>query len=274
MPELPEVENVRRGLAAALTNEPHIVSFKASALALRTPVPKAQLRKLLGKPVRAITRWGKYLFFQLDEGRLLNHLGMTGKWKIHAGTTLAGYRWEKHDHLALEFSNGRVLVYHDPRRFGWVEWIGEVGAGPLGAAGKDPTLEAIEPEWLRARFRGRKTPIKSALLNQDIIAGLGNIYVSEILFRARIRPTRRADRLTLAECAEVLGHVREVLNEAIEAGGSTIRDYTNAQGESGGFQDRHRVYGRAKRPCLVCGEPIRLSTIAGRSTFWCARCQK
>lgn len=274
MPELPEVENVRRGLAAALNDQPKLVNFKASALALRVPVPKAQLKKLLGKPVREITRWGKYLFFQIEDGRLLNHLGMTGKWKIISDASLEGLKLEKHDHLALELSNRKILVYHDPRRFGWVEWIAGAGVGPVDATAKDPTLEKIDAAWLRARFRGRKTPIKSALLNQDILAGLGNIYVSEVLFRARIKPTRRTDRLTLVECALVLTHVNDVLNEAIAAGGSTIRDYANANGESGGFQDRHQVYDRARLPCVVCATPIKAGVIAGRSTYWCIRCQK
>lgn len=282
MPELPEVETVRKGLEAQIQDQPQIVKIELSHFPLRFPLARKAQAKILRQQIRGVSRHGKYLFFELEHGYLMSHLGMTGQWRCLLQIEMAQSASEpknkllpaKHDHFALRLSSGKVLVFHDPRRFGWVEWI----AGDLNEflkdKGRDPILEDIEPQWFFAQLKSRSTAIKTLLLQQNLITGVGNIYASEILFRSNIRPAKLCKNLKLSDAENILRNIRVVLSEAIQAGGSSIRDYRDAEGNQGGYQKQHQVYGRENEACLVCGTLIKGKILTGRATFWCPRCQK
>jgi formamidopyrimidine-DNA glycosylase len=292
MPELPEVEVTRLGL------EPHLAGatllrVTVRSRALRWPIPADLERQLTGAQVRALTRRGKYILAEVvraksathklrqeervTQGWLILHLGMTGSLIAHAHPPPPG----KHDHvdLTLQHAAGEVTVrYNDPRRFGAILWH-EASAGPLEHhpllqhLGVEPFTEAFTPRTLLQGFKGRKVALKQALLAGDIVVGVGNIYASEALFRARIRPTRAAGRLTRAEAARLHTHIRETLGEALEAGGSTLRDFRHADGSSGYFQLSYAVYDREGEPCTVCATPIKRIVQGQRSSFYCKVCQ-
>ena len=240
---------------------------------LRTPLKPELRTKLVGQSVGRVERRAKYLLFETEDFLILNHLGMTGAWRKLARDEEFG----KHDHVVLEFESGLKLVFTDPRRFGIFELLPKASRSKsrwLKNLGIEPFDDDFSGGFLFTRSRRRKVPIKNFIMDQRQVVGVGNIYASEALFRARVRPGLPAGRLTAAEADTLVRSVRELLSEAINAGGSTIRDYRNSEGESGEFQDRFQVYGREGEPCAVCGTKIRSVFLGGRNTFWCPKCQR
>lgn len=269
MPELPEVETVVRCLAPELTGR-RVLAVAVLETRLRGGVAPDFAARLSGRRIESLARRGKYLLAALDDGRLwLVHLGMTGR------LTLAdsGRVDERHDHVVVRLDDGRVLTFNDARRFGRVAVIEQAALAAETGEGVDPLAPAFTATALFALTRGRRTSIKALLMDQRRVAGLGNIYVNELLFRAGIRPGRRAVRLRREDCARVVRATRAVLAEAIRRGGSSISDYRDGLGRRGWFQLRHRVYDRAGEPCRRCATPIRTRVIVGRSSFYCPACQ-
>jgi formamidopyrimidine-DNA glycosylase len=270
MPELPEVETIARGLAKRVTGDV-IESVWLGSKPEPLKSPAAEIAATLqSKKISDVRRVGKHIVFDLSASsngasasQWIVHLGMTGSLLVCPPDAEVA----KHTHAVLRLGSGRELRFVDPRRFGRLSVIEEFeapGAEPLQISlGKFVTL-----------FRGRKTPIKSALLNQKLLSGVGNIYADEALFRAGIRPRRRAASLTREDFRRLHLALRRVLKEAIRLGGSSISDYVDANGEEGFFQLKHRVYGREGQPCLVCKSPIKRVVIAGRSSHYCPKCQK
>jgi formamidopyrimidine-DNA glycosylase len=275
MPELPEVETVRRGLALKMTGR-RIVHAELRRQDLRRPFPPMLARTLTGAAVGALARRGKYLLIELDDnGTLLLHLGMSGR--ITTGP--AGVPHAPHDHVILTLDDGTVVRFNDARRFGLVDYMrrGEESAHKLLAGmGPEPLEPGFDGDYLETALAGKMTPIKAALLDQRIVAGLGNIYVCEALYRAGLSPRRLAGTVAGARADRLVASIRSVLTEAIEAGGSSLRDYVQADGELGYFQHRWAVYGREGEPCpgCTCAEGVRRIVQSGRSTFYCAKKQR
>lgn len=280
MPELPEVESLRREIEPLLLSPPQKQAVIVKRLELfrpdlRFPIPKKLVREIRGARIRAVRRRSKYLLIDTDQGVLLSHLGMTGSWRVDDGQTL------KHDHLRLEMEDGRALIFHDPRRFGFVDWFQpdqELKQSFLAHLGPEPLSAEFNVEyfWRALRTRQgqpRKVSIKVLVMDARVVVGVGNIYASEALFRAGLRPSRRPRTLTRDDLKKLIEAIQQVLSEAIESGGSTIRDYRGADGRVGEYQDHHFVYDRAGDPCRVCNTSIKGSVMAGRSTFWCPNCQ-
>lgn len=270
MPELPEVEVTRRSFADRIQGA-RILAARAG-LPLRWPLGRPP-QELVGRQVLEVGRRGKYLLLQLDEGVLLVHLGMSGSLSFRDQPPAPG----RHDHFDLETTQG-TLRLHDPRRFGAVVWSAGLQVDParklLSRLGMEPLDEAFDPAAFHAGLRARRAPIKQVLLAGDVVVGVGNIYASEALFMAGIRPTTRADRLSRARADRLHAAVRAVLARAVERGGSTLRDFSNAVGEDGHFQLEAAVYGRAGLPCLRCATPLRQIRQGQRSTFFCPVCQR
>jgi len=269
MPELPEVETIARGLAKRVTGDiVESVWLGRKREPLKSPASEIATT-LEQSRIAAVRRMGKHIVFDLDrqkkESQWIVHLGMTGRLQVcDPQTDIA-----KHTHAILKLSSGRELRFVDPRRFGRLSVA-------TSANFKTTGIEPLEIDLASffALFRGRKTPIKSALLNQKLLRGVGNIYADESLFRAGIRPRRRAAAISREKLAKLHNAIKEVLKEAISLGGSSVSDYVNADGEAGFFQLEHRVYGREGEPCLVCKTPIKRVVIAGRSSHYCPKCQK
>ncbi len=276
MPELPEVETVRRGLLPVMQGKT-ILRADQRRPDLRWPFPPDMASRLTGKRVERLWRRAKYILADLSSGEtLLIHLGMSGRMLISTGDHPA---LAKHDHVVLQMQEGPRVVFNDARRFGAMDLAptDQVEAHKLLAnLGPEPLGNAFDALYLAERLKGRKTPIKTALLDQRIIAGLGNIYVCEALFRAGLSPLRRAGDLRPDQIERLPAVIRDVLSEAIESGGSSLKDYRQADGELGYFQHNFRVYGRAGQPCLTegCDGEIQRITQAGRSTFYCQSCQR
>ena len=269
MPELPEVETVVRGLAPELRGR-RVVGVTVRETRLRGGVAPDFAARLTGRRVVDLSRRGKYLVAALDDGRSwLVHLGMTGRLVLSAGELAA----EPHDHVVVRLEDGRMLTYNDVRRFGRMAVVDPVMLRQETGDGLDPLAPEFTPAALFVLTRRRRTSIKALLMDQRRVAGLGNIYVNEILFHAGIRPGRRAMRLGRGECARIVRAARIVLTEAIRRGGSSISDYRDGLGRRGWFQLRHRVYDRAGKPCRRCRTPIQSRIIVGRSSFYCPRCQ-
>lgn len=271
MPELPEVEVTRRGLT------PHVQGRKilravVRHAGLRWGVAADLPRRVAGQTVRRLARRGKYLLLECDAGALLLHLGMSGSLRVLPAAQPAG----KHDHFDLLLDDGHVVRLTDPRRFGAVLWVtGDPAAHPLLAGlGPEPFSAAFDAGWLLEHSRGRSVAVKQALMDSRLVAGIGNIYASEALFRAGIDPRTPAGRIGPARYRRLAEAVREVLREAIQAGGSSLRNFVNSAGEAGHFQIRWQVYGRAGEPCPRCGRPIRSLRQGQRATFYCPRCQR
>jgi formamidopyrimidine-DNA glycosylase len=259
MPELPEVETVVRSVAPHLIGR-RIVSARFTSKFV-TPGDRAKLaRRLSGRRIESVVRRGKFIVITLDQGGLAVHLGMTGKLLV-AGVETA------HTHGVFTLDDG-VLLYEDPRQFGRIEWghtrVAKLGPEPL-------TIGLAE---FTANLKKRKTRIKALLLNQAFLAGLGNIYVDEILFTSGIHPLAQASKISAARAAKMHQAMVETLTLAIEHRGSSISDYVDADGNRGNFQILHRVYGREGEPCMNCGAPIKKTVVAGRGTHFCPKCQK
>jgi formamidopyrimidine-DNA glycosylase len=283
MPELPEVETVRRGLEPVLTGR-RIARAEVRRPDLRWPLPGRMAERLTGARVARLRRRSKYILADLDTGEtLLVHLGMSGRVLVEgAGTAVfhhAPATQPAHDHVVLHMEGGATVTYNDARRFGAMDLMAtgtEEGHRLLAGIGPEPLGNAFDEPYLLARLKGRNTPIKAALLDQRLVAGLGNIYVCEVLHRTGISPVRKAGRIGPARAASLVPAIRAVLREAIEAGGSSLRDYRQADGELGYFQHAFRVYGREGAPCPRpgCGGTVRRIVQSGRSSFYCATCQR
>jgi formamidopyrimidine-DNA glycosylase len=271
MPELPEVETVRRGLNAALAGKA-LAEATVHEPRLRWPIPAAQKRDLEGAFLKKIERRSKYLLFRFDRGTLLAHLGMTGSFWVYK--TAAPPR-KTHDHVEWMFDDGTLVRYNDPRRFGSLHWIAGENSHPLlDALGPEPLTDAFTGKTLHDAFRNRSAPIKSAIMDNHVVVGVGNIYANESLFRAGIHPNRAAKRVSAARCDTLAATIKMILAEAIDAGGSTLRDFVNSEGEPGAFQLRYFVYAREGAPCKECAREIRLMRHNGRATFYCSQCQR
>lgn len=275
MPELPEVETIRRALADRLPGR-IMRAFTGSGHSLREPVPLAALRReLAGRRVEAVRRRAKYLLIEAEGARaLLIHLGMTGSLRLDPADAAP----DRHDHLRVSLDDGRELRYRDPRRFGRVAVAALPAPGgwpeEFSGLGPEPLERGFGAKTLHAASRGRKGPVKPFLLDQGVVAGVGNIYANEALFDARIHPARPACSLDAAECGRLARALKAVLRSSIRRGGSTLRDYRTLDGGEGSFQLTLRVYDRAGADCPVCGAPVVTIRQAGRSTFFCPRCQK
>lgn len=283
MPELPEVETVRRGLLDVLEGQ-RIARADIRRPDLRWPLPERMGARLTGARVTALRRRSKYLLADLDSGEtLIIHLGMSGRILI-SGAQVGQFHHdhpapEKHDHVVLDLESGARITFNDARRFGAMDLAPTAALEDhwlLQSLGPEPLGNEFDEEYLVAAFEGRRTPAKAALLDQRIVAGLGNIYVCEALHRAGISPRRQARRIAAPRVRRLVPVIREVLGEAIEAGGSSLRDYRQADGELGYFQHTFRAYGREGGPCPTpgCGGTIARIVQSGRSTFYCPRCQR
>ncbi|MFU8882079.1 MAG: bifunctional DNA-formamidopyrimidine glycosylase/DNA-(apurinic or apyrimidinic site) lyase [Rhodobacterales bacterium] len=283
MPELPEVETVRRGLAPVMEGQV-ITRALVNRPDLRWPFPPDMANRLTGQRVLALRRRSKYILADLDGGEtLLIHLGMSGRMLV-SGDPLGHFvqdhpAAEKHDHVVFEMANGARVTFNDPRRFGAMDLIDTATAQAhklLAVIGPEPLGNDFNEPYLVAALHGRNTPVKSALLDQRIVAGLGNIYVCEALFRAGISPRRRAGQIAASRVAALVPVIRQVLHDAIEAGGSSLRDFRQADGELGYFQHSFDVYGREGEPCRAkaCNGVITRIVQAGRSSFHCPICQR
>ncbi len=270
MPELPEVEVVRRGLQDILKDKPVLKRVELKRPDLRDPIPIKKINTLLGQAILEVARRAKYLIFRTPQGGLLSHLGMTGTWRV----ALPGDERE-HDHIYLHFSGGLRLAYRDPRRFGSFDFIKppEDQHPKLSHLGPEPLSEDFTGASLWQSLRGKKTALKVALMDQKIVVGVGNIYASEALFSAGIKPSLVADKLSLQRAEVLVAEIKKILSQSIEKGGSSISDFAQASGESGYFQINFRVYGRGGEPCVSCGQQIKSKVLGGRNTFWCSRCQ-
>lgn len=283
MPELPEVETVRRGLAPAMEGAV-IVRAEVNRPDLRWPLPERMAERLTGARVDRLRRRSKYILADLSTGEtLLVHLGMSGRMLV-SGAMPGEFHHPhpapaKHDHVVLHMDNGTRITFNDARRFGAMDLLD--GAAPDGHwllrdIGPEPFGNEFNETYLMHRLQGRATPIKTALLDQHIVAGLGNIYVSEVLHRAGIDPRRKAGRIAAARVAALVPLIREVLAEAIEAGGSSLRDHRQPDGELGYFQHVFRVYDREGAACprSGCTGTVRRISQSGRSSYFCASCQR
>ena len=282
MPELPEVETVRRGLAPVLEGQ-RFTRVLQRRPDLRFPFPENFPERLRGRKITSVDRRAKYLLVRLDDGQvLIGHLGMSGRMTIFkAGDVLP--EPGPHDHVVFETDAGATVVFTDPRRFGFMDLVrpGELDSHKmLAKLGPEPLSNAFNGPALAAALKGRNTPIKAALLDQRVVAGLGNIYVSEALFRSGLSPRRKARTVQGGRAEKLAGRVRDVLLEAIEAGGSSLRDHRQTSGELGYFQHSFAVYGRAGQACPGCDcdrektGGIKQIVQSGRSTFYCAQRQR
>ena len=270
MPELPEVETTRRGI------EPHLVGHAVTRLEvheprLRWPVPET-VRALEGATVSAVGRRAKYLLVEVSAGTAIVHLGMSGSLRV----VTDGEPRRKHDHVEMTLSSGGVLRYHDPRRFGCLLWqaAGDPPHGLLAKLGPEPLSDAFDGGTLFRAARGRRVAIKVLIMHAAVVVGVGNIYASEALHAAGVRPGRAAGRVTRAEAERIAAAIKAVLARSIDSGGTTLRDFVNSDGTPGYFARSLAVYGRTGEPCRRCGETIRQRVLGQRSTFWCPGCQR
>lgn len=296
MPELPEVETVRRGLQPAMEGA-RLERLELRRPDLRFPFTQGMAERLQGRRIESLTRRAKYLLVNFEGGlTAISHLGMSGSYRVEAESAAdtpgafhhARSKDEKHDHVVFHLSRGEAparVVYNDPRRFGFLllEETARLSENPfLAGLGPEPTGNSLSAEVMAAAFAGKKAPLKAALLDQTLIAGLGNIYVCEALFRAGLSPTRAAGTLVDAKgrprpkLGVLADSVRDVIAEAIAAGGSSLRDHIQTDGSLGYFQHTFRVYDREGEVCgnAACGRTVQRIVQSGRSTFFCARCQK
>ena len=281
MPELPEVETIRRGLVPVLVGR-RLVEVAQRRPDLRWPLPARFAERLRGQRIEGIDRRGKYLLIRLDGGEVwLAHLGMSGRFCTEGND--AHVSLGAHDHLVIRTEDDVWVRFHDPRRFGYMDLVptGALDAHPhLAGLGPDPLGPAFDAGYVAAKLAGRLMPLKSALLDQRVVAGMGNIYASESLFRARLSPTRAAATITGRRAERLVAAIRRVFEEAIAAGGSSLRDHRQPSGQPGFFQHRFAVYGRTGEPCPGCDcdttrtGGIRRIVQSGRSTFFCGHRQR
>ena len=270
MPELPEVETTRRGIAPWLDGS-EIRHVKVHDARLRWPVP-TQISALRNLPVKAVARRAKYLLIHTEQGTLLIHLGMSGSLRVCDASTPR----RKHDHVEFFLSNDNILRLHDPRRFGCVLWDTDDGAEHplLSQLGPEPLGEDFHADYLKQALKGRKAAVKNLIMNNHSVVGVGNIYAAEALYRAGIRPGRAGARVSLSECVVLVSAIKEVLGTAIRQGGTTLRDFVNSDGQPGYFAQSLNVYGRSGEPCHHCDGIIKSKTIGQRASCYCPQCQR
>ena len=277
MPELPEVEITRRGLLPLLNQTVKNVVIRNASM--RWPIPAHLPQTLQNQQLAGLTRRAKYILAEFvdtnnaaNSGTLLLHLGMSGR------ITLLdrNYPPEKHDHFDIAFEDGRVLRLRDPRRFGAVLWAGSQpnNHALLAPLGPEPLDDVFNAKYLQSQLKTRSAAIKVAIMDSHLVVGVGNIYASESLFRARIHPETPAKNLSLKQCEKLVTEIKTTLNAALNAGGSSLRDFFGVDGNIGYFQQEYFVYGRTDEPCKVCGKPIKCIRLGQRSTFFCSHCQK
>lgn len=270
MPELPEVETTRRGI------EPYVTGVRIKEIIvkrhdLRQPIPE-DITSLEGRKIKAVTRRSKYLLLETDGGStILIHLGMSGSLRVIDPAA----DWKKHDHVGITLANGKQLRFHDPRRFGLVLLVTDpMSHALLKDLGPEPLEKAFTVDVLKAACAKRSSAIKLVIMDAKVVVGVGNIYASEALFRAGIRPQMAANKITRPKLEKLVDSIRAVLSDSIREGGTTLRDFLHSDGEPGYFKQRLFVYERKGEPCRVCGTPIRHAVLGQRSTYWCPVCQK
>lgn len=268
MPELPEVEVSRMGIS------PHLVGQKVRSIVFRTPklrwdIP-VELKQMEGLIIRSISRRAKYLLIETDKGSAIVHLGMSGSLRVLDGFIPEG----KHDHVDLTLDNGKVLRYNDPRRFGCWLWcpVGESHA-VLANIGPEPLTDEFSAEYIAEKANNKRVAVKQFIMDNKVVVGVGNIYANESLFSSRIHPQRSANSLSLEEWKTLVAEIKSVLNIAITQGGTTLKDFAQADGKPGYFAQELQVYGKAKQECPRCGAPISEMKIGQRNTFFCSDCQ-
>jgi formamidopyrimidine-DNA glycosylase len=270
MPELPEVETSRRGIAPWVLNQ-QVRGVVVRDRRLRWPVPGDIERVLPGQVIRSLTRRAKYLLLETNAGTAMLHLGMSGSLRIIDAEEPAG----KHDHVDIQFDSGKALRFRDPRRFGSLLWTDKPGEHDLlRHLGPEPLSSDFDGDYLWQKARGRRVGIKSFIMNSSVVVGVGNIYASEALFLAGIHPKRRADRISSARMHRLAEAIKSVLEKAIAAGGTTLRDFHGGDGEPGYFRQKLAVYGREGESCRRCERSITVAVLGQRSTFYCKNCQR
>jgi formamidopyrimidine-DNA glycosylase len=270
MPELPEVETVRRGIEPWILQR-EIIRIELRVAKLRHPLPHDLVQKPVGQTVRSVKRRGKYLLLRCDQGSLILHLGMSGFLRVLQKPVPAG----RHDHADICFSGGICLRLNDVRKFSTLIWTSDdpLTHPLLADHGPEPLSEALSGDYLFRCSRNRRSAVKSFIMDHRIVVGIGNIYANEALFRTGIHPALPAGDVSLARYRTLVANIREVLEEAIAAGGTTLHDFSNEEGRPGYFSLQLKVYGRAGQPCTVCGTPVETSRIGQRSSFYCRNCQ-
>jgi len=269
MPELPEVETSRRGI------EPHIIGTRVERVivrnrGLRWPVSKTVDRKLLGETIMSVTRRAKYLLINTDGGSAILHLGMSGSVYIVDRDTPAGV----HDHVDIDFDSGKTMRFRDPRRFGSLHWSkAPLQHKLLKSLGPEPLTNDFDARYLWEKSRGRRVSVKQFIMNAQVVVGVGNIYASEALYLSCINPRRAAGRIALQRYELLVAAIKDVLANAIRAGGTTLRDFYGGDGEAGYFQQQLEAYGREDEPCRRCNTPITSIVQGQRSTYYCKQCQ-
>ena len=274
MPELPEVETTRRGLLPLVGKTVKSVTIRHPML--RWPIPQYLPQILANQTLHGLTRRAKYILCEFGDetssGTLLLHLGMSGRILLLD----SNYPPEKHDHFDIEFNDGQVLRLRDPRRFGAVLWIDNKDHNHplLNSLGPEPLEEAFNAKYLHKALSNKTLAIKNAIMDSHVVVGVGNIYASESLFRARIHPETSANKLTIKRCTQLVSEIKSTLQDALAAGGSSLRDFFGTDGNPGYFQQEYFVYGRTGEPCKVCGKPVKCIRLGQRATFYCEHCQK
>ncbi len=269
MPELPEVETSRLGI------EPHVINTRVARVivrnrSLRWPISKTVDRKLVGETITSVTRRAKYLLINTDSGSAILHLGMSGSVFIVDRDTPAGV----HDHVDIEFDSGKTMRFRDPRRFGSLHWSKTpLQHKLLKSLGPEPLSNNFDAKYLWQRSRGRRVSVKQFIMNAQVVVGVGNIYASETLYLACINPRRAAGRIALQRYELLVAAIKDVLANAIKAGGTTLRDFYGGDGEAGYFQQQLEAYGRENEPCRRCNTPITSIVQGQRSTYYCKQCQ-
>ena len=273
MPELPEVEIVCRNLSAIIGDNKKVESWNFYRSDLRGKIPKKELNQIVGQKIIGVQRRAKYILIELEKHFILSHLGMTGSWRqVEKAKTWTPL---KHDHIKLNISGGLSLVYQDIRRFGFIECLSKQGLEKrFEKLGVEPIDNLKSLTALETQFKSLSTPIKVALMNQELVVGIGNIYASEILFLSKVSPLKKCSKVSHSEFQLIWKNSSKVLKKAIQKGGSTIENYKNSYGESGNYQKDFFVYGREEEGCRICTTPIRQRVLGGRSTYWCSSCQK
>ncbi len=269
VPELPEVETTKRGIAPHVIGQT-IVGLEVRESRLRFPLPRSLGARLIGMRVQGLRRRGKYLLFDLERGCLLLHLGMSGSLRVVPGATPPLL----HDHLDISFQAGHLLRFTDPRRFGFLDWsLDPVAFRWLRGLGPEPLTSDCTGQYLYERAHGRRVAVKHFIMNHQIVAGIGNIYANESLFRAGILPTRMAGRIALRRYERLVCEIRATLSEAIAMGGVTLRNFSGSDGRPGYFRMHLQAYGRGGQPCSCCDRPLTEVCLGGRTTVFCRLCQ-
>jgi formamidopyrimidine-DNA glycosylase len=273
MPELPEVETTRLGLLPLKGQTINKVIVRNASL--RWPIPSHLVESLIGQQFLELRRRAKYILIDCTSGTLLMHLGMSGRISLLEKDEPSA----RHDHFELHFDSGHILKYRDPRRFGAILWIEQHAGNPdahvlLNDLGPEPLDDAFNGEWLYRNIRTRSAPVKNVIMDSHLVVGVGNIYASESLFRARINPQTPANKLSKLRCERLAVEIKSTLLDALKAGGSSLRDFFGTDGNPGYFQQAYFVYARTGQPCKICGTPISTLRQGQRSTFYCPICQK